>query len=66
MRFVANCKIRLADAQLRKRNMMMLKNLIIVNDPAFKAADELRGDIICAKNDTENAKKAYQAGMGCG
>jgi predicted negative regulator of RcsB-dependent stress response len=57
MRFVANCKIRLADAQLRKRNMMMPKNLIIVTDPAFKAADELRGDIYVQKMILKMQKK---------
>ncbi len=33
-----------------------------MNDPAFQAsADEMKGDIYVAKNDTENAKKSYQA-----
>ena len=33
-----------------------------MTDPAFKAtADEARGDVYVAKNDTENAKKAYQS-----
>jgi predicted negative regulator of RcsB-dependent stress response len=57
MRFVANCKIRLADAQLRKRNMMMPKNLINVTDPALKAADELRGDIYVQKMILKMRKK---------
>lgn len=34
----------------------------MVKDPAFKAtADEALGDVYVAKNDIENAKKAYQS-----
>ncbi len=46
-----------------KRNTMKLfKTLAAVTDPAFKAtADEARGDVYVAKNDRENAKKAYQS-----
>ena len=39
-----------------------LKSLSAVTDPAFKAtADEARGDVYVAKNDIENAKKAYMS-----
>ena len=56
-------KIKLADAQLAQKKFdEALKTLSAVNDPAFQAsADELKGDIYVAKNDTENAKKSYQA-----
>ena len=56
-------KLRLAYAQLaQKKYDAALKTLDAVKDPAFKAtADEARGDIYVAKNDTENAKKAYQS-----
>lgn len=55
-------KLRLAYAQLaQKKYDEALKTLTAVNDPAFKAtAEEARGDIYVAKNDIENAKKAYQ------
>ncbi len=56
-------KLRLAYAQLAQSKYdEALKTLDAVNDPAFKAtADEARGDVYVAKNDTENAKKAYQS-----
>ena len=56
-------KIKLADAQLaQKKYDEALKTLSAVTEPAFTAtADELKGDIYVAKNDTENAKKSYQA-----
>ncbi|OTG67385.1 YfgM family protein [Acinetobacter silvestris] len=56
-------KIRLADAQLaQKKYDEALKTLAAVTEPAFKAtAEEAKGDVYVAKNDTENAKKAYQA-----
>lgn len=56
-------KIRLADAQLaQKKYDEALKTLASVTEPAFKAtAEEAKGDVYVAKNDTENAKKAYQA-----
>ncbi|OTG84751.1 YfgM family protein [Acinetobacter sp. ANC 4648] len=55
-------KIRLADAQLaQKKYDEALKTLSSVTEPAFKAtAEEAKGDVYVAKNDTENAKKAYQ------
>ena len=55
-------KLRLAYAQLaQKKYDEALKTLTAVKDPAFKAtAEEARGDIYVAKNDIENAKKAYQ------
>ena len=55
-------KLRLGYAQLaQKKYDEALKTLTAVNDPAFKAtAEEARGDIYVAKNDIENAKKAYQ------
>ena len=55
-------KLRLAYAQLaQKKYDEALKTLTAVSDPAFKAtAEEARGDIYVAKNDIENAKKAYQ------
>ena len=55
-------KLRLAYAQLaQKKYDEALKTLSAVNDPAFKAtAEEARGDVYVAKNDIENAKKAYQ------
>lgn len=56
-------KLRLAYAQLaQKKYDEALKTLTAVNDPTFKAtAEEARGDIYVAKNDIENAKKAYQS-----
>ena len=56
-------KLRLAYAQLaQKKYDEAIQSLAAVTDPAFKAtADEARGDIYVAKNDIENAKKAYQA-----
>ncbi|ANF81059.1 hypothetical protein A3K93_01860 [Acinetobacter sp. NCu2D-2] len=56
-------KLRLAYSQLaQKKYDAALKTLDAVTDPAFKAtADEARGDIYVAKNETENAKKAYQS-----
>ena len=55
-------KLRLAYAQLaQKKYDEALKTLTAVSDPTFKAtAVEARGDIYVAKNDIENAKKAYQ------
>ncbi|WP_374530056.1 YfgM family protein [Acinetobacter sp.] len=56
-------KLRLAYAQLAQNKFDdALKTLALVTDPAFKAtADEVRGDVYVAKNDVENAKKAYQS-----
>jgi predicted negative regulator of RcsB-dependent stress response len=56
-------KLRLAYAQLAQNKYDdALKSLALVTDPAFKAtADEARGDVYVAKNDVENAKKAYQS-----
>ena len=54
-------KLRLAYAQLaQKKYDDAIKTLTLVTDPAFKAtADESLGDVYVAKNDIENAKKAY-------
>lgn len=56
-------KISLADAQLaQKKYDDALKTLSAVTLPAFKTTvEEARGDIYVAKNDIENAKKAYQS-----
>ncbi|HEX5380950.1 MULTISPECIES: YfgM family protein [Acinetobacter] len=56
-------KLRLAYAQLAQNKYDdALKSLALVTDPAFKAtADEVRGDVYVAKNDVENAKKAYRS-----
>ncbi|MCH4243129.1 YfgM family protein [Acinetobacter gerneri] len=56
-------KIRLADAELaQNKNDAALKTLAEVTDPAFKATvEEAKGDAYVAKNDIENAKKAYQS-----
>ena len=56
-------KLRLAYAQLaQKKYDKSLKTLTAVTDPAFKAtAEEARGDVYVAKNDVENAKKAYKS-----
>ena len=56
-------KISLADAQLaQKKYDEALKTLSTVTLPAFKTTvEEARGDIYVAKNDIENAKKAYQS-----
>lgn len=56
-------KLRLAYAQLaQKKYDQAIQSLAAVTDPAFKAtADEARGDVYVAKNDRENAKKAYQS-----
>ncbi|EZQ11601.1 MULTISPECIES: tetratricopeptide repeat protein [unclassified Acinetobacter] len=56
-------KLRLADAQLaQKKYDEALKTLSGLTLPAFKTTvDEARGDIYIAKNDIENAKKAYQS-----
>lgn len=55
-------KIRLADSQLAQKKFdEALKTLSTATLPAFKTTvEEARGDIYVAKNDTENAKKAYQ------
>lgn len=60
---IAIVHIALADAQsAQKKYDEALKSLDKVTLPAFKAtADEARGDIYVAKNDTENAKKYYQS-----
>jgi predicted negative regulator of RcsB-dependent stress response len=54
-------KIRLADSQLaQKKYDEALKSLAAITVPEFKAtAEEMQGDIYVAKNDVENAKKAY-------
>ncbi|QIO06877.1 YfgM family protein [Acinetobacter shaoyimingii] len=54
-------KIRVADAQLAQKKFdEAIKTLSGVTSPAFKTTvEEMRGDIYVAKNDTENAKKAY-------
>lgn len=56
-------KISLADTQLaQKKYDDALKTLSSVTLPAFKTTvEEARGDIYVAKNDIENAKKAYQS-----
>ena len=56
-------KLRLSYAQLAQNKYDdALKSLALVTDPAFKAtADEVRGDVYVAKNDVENAKKAYRS-----
>ncbi len=56
-------KIRLADSQLaQKKYDEALKTLSTLTLPAFKTTvEEARGDIYVAKNDIENAKKAYQS-----
>ena len=55
--------IRLADSQLaQKKYDEALKTLSGPTLPAFKTTvEEARGDIYVAKNDIENAKKAYQS-----
>ena len=55
--------LRLAYTQLaQKKYDDAIKTLAVVTDPAFKAtADEARGDVYVAKNDRENAQKAYQS-----
>ena len=59
-------KLRLAYAQLAQKKFDdAIKNLALVKDPAFKAtADEALGDVYVAKNDIDNAKKAYQSAWG--
>ena len=54
-------KLRLGYAQLaQKKYDDALKSLSSVTEPAFKAvAEEAKGDVYFAKNDHENAKKAY-------
>lgn len=54
-------KIRLADAQFaQKKYDEALKSLAAITVSEFKAtAEEMQGDIYVAKNDVENAKKAY-------
>jgi predicted negative regulator of RcsB-dependent stress response len=54
-------KLRLGYAQLaQKKYDDALKSLSTVDEPTFKAmAEEARGDVYFAKNDRENAKKAY-------
>lgn len=56
-------KLRLAYSQLAQNKYdAALKTLSAVTEPAFKAtAEEARGDVYVAKNDIENAKKAYQS-----
>lgn len=56
-------KLRLGYSQLaQKKYDAALKTFESVNEPSFKAtADEARGDVFVAKNDIENAKKAYQS-----
>lgn len=56
-------KIRLADSQLaQKKYDEALKTLSTATLAAFKTTvEEARGDIYVAKNDIENAKKAYQS-----
>jgi predicted negative regulator of RcsB-dependent stress response len=56
-------KLRLGYSQLaQKKYDVALKTFASVNEPSFKAtADEARGDVFVAKNDIENAKKAYQS-----
>ena len=56
-------KLRLAYSQFAQDKFdTALKSLSAVTDPAFKAtADEARGDVYVAKNDIENAKKAYMS-----
>ncbi len=56
-------KLRLGYAQLaQKKYDEALKTLSAVNEPAFKAmVEEAHGDVYFAKNDQENAKKAYQS-----
>jgi predicted negative regulator of RcsB-dependent stress response len=56
-------KLRLAYSQLAQNKFDdALKSLAAVTEPAFKAtADEARGDVYVAKNDVENAKKAYMS-----
>lgn len=56
-------KLRLAYSQLAQDKFdAALKSLSAVTDPVFKAtADEARGDVYVAKNDIENAKKAYMS-----
>jgi predicted negative regulator of RcsB-dependent stress response len=55
--------LRLAYAQLAQNKYdEALKSLDAVNEAAFKAtADEARGDVYVAKNEIENAQKAYQS-----
>lgn len=55
-------KLRLADAQFaQKKYDEALKTLSTVTEATFKGtAEEMKGDIYVAKNDIENAKKAYQ------
>lgn len=54
-------KLRLGYAQLaQKKYDAALKTLSTINEPTFKAvAEEAKGDVYLAKNDRENAKKAY-------
>lgn len=56
-------KLRLSDAQFaQKKYDEALKTLSGISVPSFQStADEARGDIYVAKNDIENAKKAYQS-----
>lgn len=60
---VAIVNIGLADAQMgQKKYDDALKTLATINTPEFKATvEEARGDVFVAKNEIENAKKAYQA-----
>ena len=60
---MAIVNIGLADSQLaQKKYDAALQTLSTVTVPAFKATvEEARGDVYVAKNDTENAKKAYQS-----
>ncbi|WP_139850835.1 YfgM family protein [Acinetobacter pullicarnis] len=60
---LAIVNIGLADSQLaQKKYDAALQTLSTVTVPAFKATvEEARGDVYVAKNDTENAKKAYQS-----
>ncbi len=56
-------KLRLADAQAaQKKYDQALKTLEPLNNASFKAViEEARGDIYVAKNQRENAQKAYQS-----
>ena len=61
--FINLATVRLARVQAAQNKLdAALATLTKVSDPAFQpSSDELRGDILLQKNDSEGAKKAYTA-----